>query len=199
MKHLLLLALLVSSVSSYAQIYRAGQGVFPDPGHFSRLEISIGMGLTSSSLQDPSGDTIIHDKNFTDFRLLYGLSSRFALGPAIYFSNKQDNQPLISSYTTRRLGVLGKFNLSPDTTPRSYAVAEAGAMKRSLSYLRSLEDSSTSPYLMFGLGTEVEIYSGFFLGLEGRVSYCFKDNLGNFFQLNSPWEASFTLRTGFHF
>lgn len=199
MKHLLLLALLLFSVSSYAQIYRAGQGVFPDPGHFSRLEIPIGMGLTSSSLQDPSGDTIIHDKNFTDFRLLYGLSSRFALGPAIYFSNKQDNQPLISSYKTRRLGVLGKFNLSPDTTPRSYAVAEAGAMKRSLSYLRSLEDSSTSPYLMFGLGTEVDIYSGFFLGLEGRVSYCFKDNLGNFFQLNSPWEASFTLRTGFHF
>lgn len=199
MKHLLLLALLLFSVSSYAQIYRAGQGVFPDPGHFSRLEISIGMGLTSSSLQDPSGDTIIHDKNFTDFRLLYGLSSRFALGPAIYFSNKQDNQPLFSSYKTRRLGVLGKFNLSPDTTPRSYAVAVAGAMKRSLSYLRSLEDSSTSPYLMFGLGTEVDIYSGFFLGLEGRVSYCFKDNLGNFFQLNSPWEASFTLRTGFHF
>lgn len=157
------------------------------------------MGLTSSSLQDPSGDTIIHDKNFTDFRLLYGLSSRFALGPAIYFSNKQDNQPLISSYKTRRLGVLGKFNLSPDTTPRSYAVAEAGAMKRSISYLRSLEDSATSPYLMFGLGTEVDIYSGFFLGLEGCVSYCFKDNLGNFFQINSPWEASFTLRTGFHF
>lgn len=199
MKHFLLLALLLSAVSSYAQIYRAGQGVFPEPGHFSRLEISVGMGLTSSSLQDPSGDTIIHDKNFTDFRLLYGLSSRFALGPAIYFSNKQDNQPLISSYKTRRLGVLGKFNLSPDTTPRSYAVAEAGAMKRSISYLRSLEDSATSPYLMFGLGTEVDIYSGFFLGLEGRVSYCFKDNLGNFFQINSPWEASFTLRTGFHF
>ena len=199
MKHFLLLALLLSAVSSYAQIYRAGQGVFPEPGHFSRLEISVGMGLTSSSLQDPSGDTIIHDKNFTDFRLLYGLSSRFALGPAIYFSNKQDNQPLISSYKTRRLGVLGKFNLSPDTTPRSYAVAEAGVMKRSISYLRSLEDSATSPYLMFGLGTEVDIYSGFFLGLEGRVSYCFKDNLGNFFQINSPWEVSFTLRTGFHF
>lgn len=196
MKHLLLLALLLFSVSSYAQIYRAEQGT---PVNFSRLEISVGMGLTSSSLQDPSGDTIIHDKNFTDFRLLYGLSSRFALGPAIYFSNKQDNQPLISSYKTRRLGVLGKFNLSPDTTPRSYAVAEAGAMKRSISYLRSLEDSATSPYLMFGLGTEVDIYSGFFLGLEGRVSYCFKDNLGNFFQINSPWEASFTLRTGFHF
>lgn len=196
MKHLLLLALLLFSVSSYAQIYRAEQGT---PVNFSRLEISVGMGLTSSSLQDPSGDTIIHDKNFTDFRLLYGLSSRFALGPAIYFSNKQDNQSLISSYKTRRLGVLGKFNLSPDTTPRSYAVAEAGAMKRSISYLRSLEDSATSPYLMFGLGTEVDIYSGFFLGLEGRVSYCFKDNLGNFFQINSPWEASFTLRTGFHF
>lgn len=196
MKHLLLLAVLLFSVSSYAQIYRAEQGT---PVNFSRLEISVGMGLTSSSLQDPSGDTIIHDKNFTDFRLLYGLSSRFALGPAIYFSNKQDNQPLISSYKTRRLGVLGKFNLSPDTTPRSYAVAEAGAMKRSISYLRSLEDSATSPYLMFGLGTEVDIYSGFFLGLEGRVSYCFKDNLGNFFQINSPWEASFTLRTGFHF
>lgn len=196
MKHLLLPALLLFSVSSYAQIYRAEQGT---PVNFSRLEISVGMGLTSSSLQDPSGDTIIHDKNFTDFRLLYGLSSRFALGPAIYFSNKQDNQPLISSYKTRRLGVLGKFNLSPDTTPRSYAVAEAGAMKRSISYLRSLEDSATSPYLMFGLGTEVDIYSGFFLGLEGRVSYCFKDNLGNFFQINSPWEASFTLRTGFHF
>ena len=196
MKHLLLLAVLLFSVSSYAQIYRAEQGT---PVNFSRLEISVGMGLTSSSLQDPSGDTIIHDKNFTDFRLLYGLSSRFALGPAIYFSNKQDNQPLISSYKTRRLGVLGKFNLSPDTTPHSYAVAEAGAMKRSISYLRSLEDSSTSPYLMFGLGTEVDIYSGFFLGLEGRVSYCFKDNLGNFFQINSPWEASFTLRTGFHF
>ena len=196
MKHLLLLALLLFSVSSYAQIYRAEQGT---PVNFSRLEISVGMGLTSSSLQDPSDDTIIHDKNFTDFRLLYGLSSRFALGPAIYFSNKQDNQPLISSYKTRRLGVLGKFNLSPDTTPRSYAVAEAGAMKRSISYLRSLEDSATSPYLMFGLGTEVDIYSGFFLGLEGRVSYCFKDNLGNFFQINSPWEVSFTLRTGFHF
>lgn len=196
MKHFLLPALLLFSVSSYAQIYRAEQGT---PVNFSRLEISVGMGLTSSSLQDPSGDTIIHDKNFTDFRLLYGLSSRFALGPAIYFSNKQDNQPLISSYKTRRLGVLGKFNLSPDTTPHSYAVAEAGAMKRSLSYLRSLEDSATSPYLMFGLGTEVDIYSGFFLGLEGRVSYCFKDNLGNFFQINSPWEASFTLRTGFHF
>lgn len=196
MKHLLLPALLLFSVSSYAQIYRAEQGT---PVNFSRLEVSVGMGLTSSSLQDPSGDTIIHDKNFTDFRLLYGLSSRFALGPAIYFSNKQDNQPLISSYKTRRLGVLGKFNLSPDTTPRSYAVAEAGAMKRSISYLRSLEDSATSPYLMFGLGTEVDIYSGFFLGLEGRVSYCFKDNLGNFFQINSPWEASFTLRTGFHF
>lgn len=196
MKHLLLPALLLFSVSSYAQIYRAEQGT---PVNFSRLEVSVGMGLTSSSLQDPSGDTIIHDKNFTDFRLLYGLSSRFALGPAIYFSNKQDNQPLISSYKTRRLGVLGKFNLSPDTTPHSYAVAEAGAMKRSISYLRSLEDSSTSPYLMFGLGTEVDIYSGFFLGLEGRVSYCFKDNLGNFFQINSPWEASFTLRTGFHF
>lgn len=196
MKHFLLPALLLFSVSSYAQIYRAEQGT---PVNFSRLEISVGMGLTSSSLQDPSGDTIIHDKNFTDFRLLYGLSSRFALGPAIYFSNKQDNQPLISSYKTRRLGVLGKFNLSPDTTPRSYAVAEAGAMKRSISYLRSLEDSATSPYLMFGLGTEVDIYSGFFLGLEGRVSYCFKDNLGNFFQINSPWEASFTLRTGFHF
>lgn len=196
MKHLLLLALLLFSVSSYAQIYRAGQGTSVN---FSRLEISVGMGLASSSLQDPSGDTIIHDKNFTDFRLLYGLSSRFALGPAIYFSNKQDNQPLISSYKTRRLGVLGKFNLSPDTTPHSYAVAEAGAMKRSISYLRSLEDSATSPYLMFGLGTEVDIYSGFFLGLEGRVSYCFKDNLGNFFQINSPWEASFTLRTGFHF
>ena len=196
MKHLLLLAVLLFSVSSYAQIYRAEQGT---PVNFSRLEVSVGMGLTSSSLQDPSGDTIIHDKNFTDFRLLYGLSSRFALGPAIYFSNKQDNQPLISSYKTRRLGVLGKFNLSPDTTPRSYAVAEAGAMKRSISYLRSLEDSATSPYLMFGLGTEVDIYSGFFLGLEGRVSYCFKDNLGNFFQINSPWEASFTLRTGFHF
>lgn len=196
MKHFLLPALLLFSVSSYAQIYRAEQGT---PVNFSRLEISVGMGLTSSSLQDPSGDTIIHDKNFTDFRLLYGLSSRFALGPAIYFSNKQDNQPLISSYKTRRLGVLGKFNLSPDTSPRSYAVAEAGAMKRSISYLRSLEDSATSPYLMFGLGTEVDIYSGFFLGLEGRVSYCFKDNLGNFFQINSPWEASFTLRTGFHF
>lgn len=196
MKHFLLPALLLFSVSSYAQIYRAEQGT---PVNFSRLEISVGMGLTSSSLQDPSGDTIIHDKNFTDFRLLYGLSSRFALGPAIYFSNKQDNQPLISSYKTRRLGVLGKFNLSPDTTPRSYAVAEAGAMKRSISYLRSLEDSATSPYLMFGLGTEVDIYSGFFLGLEGRVSYCFKDNLRNFFQINSPWEASFTLRTGFHF
>lgn len=196
MKHFLLPALLLFSVSSYAQIYRAEQGT---PVNFSRLEISVGMGLTSSSLQDPSGDTIIHDKNFTDFRLLYGLSSRFALGPAIYFSKKQDNQPLISSYKTRRLGVLGKFNLSPDTTPHSYAVAEAGAMKRSISYLRSLEDSATSPYLMFGLGTEVDIYSGFFLGLEGRVSYCFKDNLGNFFQLNSPWEASFTLRAGFHF
>ena len=196
MKHLLLLAVLLFSVSSYAQIYRAEQGT---PVNFSRLEISVGMGLASSSLQDPSGDTIIHDKNFTDFRLLYGLSSHFALGPAIYFSNKQDNQPLISSYKTRRLGVLGKFNLSPNTTPRSYAVAEAGAMKRSISYLRSLEDSATSPYLMFGLGTEVDIYSGFFLGLEGRVSYCFKDNLGNFFQINSPWEASFTLRTGFHF
>lgn len=196
MKHLLLLALLLFSVSSYAQIYRAEQGT---PVNFSRLEISVGIGPISTSLQDLSGDTIIHDKNFTDFRLLYGLSSRFALGPAIYFSNKQDNQPLISSYKTRRLGVLGKFNLSPDTTPHSYAVAEAGAMKRSISYLRSLEDSATSPYLMFGLGTEVDIYSGFFLGLEGRVSYCFKDNLGNFFQLNSPWEASFTLRTGFHF
>lgn len=170
MKHLLLLALLLFSVSSYAQIYHAEQGT---PVNFSRLEISVGMGLASSSLQDPSGDTIIHDKNFTDFRLLYGLSSRFALGPAIYFSKKQDNQPLISSYKTRRLGVLGKFNLSPNTTPRSYAVAEAGAMKRSLSYLRSLEDSSTSPYLMFGLGTEVDIYSGFFLGLEGQVSYFF--------------------------
>lgn len=196
MKHLLLLALLLFSVSSYAQIYHAEQGT---PVNFSRLEVSVGMGLASSSLQDPSGDTIIHDKNFTDFRLLYGLSSRFALGPAIYFSNKQDNQPLISSYKTRRLGVLGKFNLSPDTTPHSYAVAEAGAMKRSISYLRSLEDSATSPYLMFGLGTEVDIYSGFFLGLEGRVSYCFKDNLGNFFQLNPPWEVSLTLRTGFHF
>lgn len=196
MKHLLLLALLLFSVSSYAQIYRAEQGT---PVNFSRLEISVGMGLTSSSLQDPSGDTIIHDKNFTDCRLLYGLSSRFAIGPAIYFSKKQANRPLISSYKTRRLGVLGKFNLSPNTTPRSYAVAEAGAMKRSLSYLRSLEDSSTSPYLMFGLGTEVDIYSGFFLGLEGQVSYFFKDKLGPFFQLNSPWEASFTLRTGFHF
>ena len=196
MKHLLLLALLLFSVSSYAQIYRAEQGT---PVNFSRLEVSVGMGLASSSLQDPSGDTIINDKNFTDFRLLYGLSSRFAIGPAIYFSKKQANRPLICSYKTRRLGVLGKFNLSPNTTPRSYAVAEAGAMKRSLSYLRSLEDSATSPYLMFGLGTEVDIYSGFFLGLEGRVSYCFKDNLGNFFQINYPWEASFTLRTGFHF
>lgn len=196
MKHLLLPALLLFSVSSYAQIYRAEQGT---PVNFSRLEVSVGMGLTSSSLQDPSGDTIIHDKNFTDFRLLYGLSSRFALGPAIYFSKKQANRPLISSYKTRRLGVLGKFNLSPDTTPRSYAVAEAGAMKRSISYLLSLEDSATSPYLMFGLGTEVDIYSGFFLGLEGQVSYFFKDKLGPFFQLNSPWEASFTLRTGFHF
>ncbi len=155
MKHFLLPALLLFSVSSYAQIYRAEQGT---PVNFSRLEISAGMGLTSSSLQDPSGDTIIHDKNFTDFRLLYGLSSRFAIGPAIYFSKKQANRPLISSYKTRRLGVLGKFNLSPNTTPRSYAVAEAGAMKRSLSYLRSLEDSATSPYLMFGLGTEVDIY-----------------------------------------
>ena len=103
MKHFLLPALLLFSVSSYAQIYRAEQGT---PVNFSRLEISVGMGLTSSSLQDPSGDTIIHDKNFTDFRLLYGLSSRFALGPAIYFSNKQDNQPLISSYKTRRYSAL---------------------------------------------------------------------------------------------
>lgn len=199
MKHFLLLALLLSSVSSYAQMYRAGQGASPDPVNFPRFEISVGSGLTSASLQGPSGDTVLHDKSVTDLRLLYSLNSWFLLGPAVYFSKEQDNQPLISSYKTRRLGVVGKFNLSPDTTPRSYALLEAGAMERKISYLRSVEDKETSPYLTAGLGTEVDIYGGFFLGLEGRVSYFFKDEVGNFFQLKSPWDASFVLRAGLHF
>lgn len=199
MKHFLLLALLLSYVSSYAQIYRVGQGASQEPVNFPRFEISVGSGLTSASLQDPSGDTVLHDKSVADLRLLYSLNSWFSLGPTVYFSKEQDNQPLISSYKTRRLGVVGKFNLSPDTTPRSYALLEAGAMERKISYLRSVEDKATSPYLTAGLGTEVDICCGFFLGLEGRLSYFFKDKVGHFFKLNSPWEASFALRAGLHF
>lgn len=199
LKYWVFLALVFSSVSSYAQIYRAGQGAFPEPINFPRFEISVGTGFTSASLQEPSGDTVIHDKNVTDLRLLYALSSWFSVGPAVYVSRRKENQPLVSSYKTRRAGIIGKFNLSPDTTPRSYALIEAGAMERKLSYMRTLEDSAASLYVTAGLGTEVDICSGFFLGLEGRVTRYFKDKIGPYIQLNSPWEVACSLRAGIRF
>jgi len=188
---------------SGAPLYRVGA---PKPqDDFVHWEVSAEGVFSSAEVEDSDGNKALNGARGVGLRTTYALRPWLALGAEGLHFKKQTFGPFVKRYEAERVGILAKITLSPDTSPRAYAVLGAGKNFYSLTYGKTMASAhwkktkKSASYVQLGLGLETDIWKAWFIGAEGDIFYGRKTGLGRYYQTGKTWEALGRLRTGIRF
>lgn len=180
--------------------YRAGQS--QSAAAFARWEAAAAWRVSAQEAQVKNGSTS------TDG--LHGLSARVLVYPLRYVAvgvegtqfSSQTLAPLVEDYKSRRLGVVGKVHLSPDTNPRIYLTLGAGKSFYRLNYVPAAHhgaDKKDIFYLSGGVGLEISLYKSLFLAAEVQLFYHSQTELTAFYALSKRYSLDGNLGIGVRF
>lgn len=202
MKKLALSILLFLAVPafSFAQIYTAGSGYYPqERSVVFPWEASLGLTGAFYPLEETDGERLLSLQGGFSARALYYLAPWVGLGVegAWFFPSGGDS--LVDKYKVLRGGVTGKFIAVSETSVRSYGVLAAGFTRRETAYSFGWSEYNNSAYFAFGFGVETDVADSVFIGVELRGIYNTSGDLGKFTRLVSRWETEGSVRLGLRF
>ena len=200
MKFLLLAVCLLAANLSFPQIYRAGETT--PAGSYSRWEVAAGWNASTGEVALKQGSTSSDGAHGFYGRALYSFWRSFSIGAegSLFFS--QSLAPVVDKYKATRAGVLLKYLATPNTNPRVYLLAGAGATFHQFHFkpaYRGPDHTRRIAYLAAGAGIEINVWENVFAALEGRVLYNTQRNLNFYYGLSKQWESEGKLLIGLHF
>ena len=209
MKHLawLFCVLCASCAVMAGPVYRAGQS--PTKG-ISLLhgELSGGYLFSSQKMQLVTQEDATAALKGWNVRALWAPLSWLAVGAEMTrFNDENLKEYFVSSYKTNRVGALVKFTFTPNTSPRVYAIAGYGHTTHQLNYDHSSiitrtwpgHDKKNTTYWMAGLGLEVDVWRGLFVGGEGNIVFHSSKNLARYYKMDASVERTIQVRVGVRF
>ena len=199
-------SLLVLHVSAFGgPIYRAGQKVSASRSVWHG-ELSAGYMFSSHKLEYVTEEDSSSRLRGGEVRALWAPLSWLAVGAEFSKLGGEKFPPVIETYKISRLAGILKLTLSPNTTPRVYLVGGFGHSKHKLiydhSYFPVRKYSPVTVGMSFwvaGLGIEVDVWKGIFVGAEGNVVYYSKGQLSEIFKMSSRTETNLRVRGGVRF
>lgn len=179
-----------------AQLYHAGETTADTPS-FKSWEISVGWTHSNQRVQDNGAITVLNDTEGFTARGLYYPWRWLGLGVESTWMNRKHFAGN-NSYKDTRYGLISKWILTPDTTPMAYLLVGAGAREQKLDYFSLRQRTKHTWYAQGGVGVELEIYRGWFIGAEGLMMYHAK-NIDALLEQGKRWERVLTIRGGLRF
>ena len=208
MKHLAwLLCLGISMPLMAGPVYRAGQSSSSADSLFHG-ELSADYQFSSQKMQLTTGEDSTSALKGGNVRALWAPLPWLAVGAEMTrFNDENLKNYFVSSFKTRRMGALVKVNFSPNTSPRVYALAGYGRTTHQLNYDHSSvmtrawpgHDKKNISYWMAGLGLEVDVWRGIFVGGEGNVLFHSSKDLARYYKLDHKTETTVRVRAGIRF
>ncbi len=189
--------------------YRAGES---SPAISSLLhgEISAAYQLSSQKMETKEEDLDTSALKGWDVRALWAPLTWLSVGAEMtQFGDEKMKRALVSSYETNRLAGVVKFTLSPNTSPRVYALVGYGRTEHQLNYDHTTNPIATRkwpgsekkniPYWMAGLGVEVNLWKVAFVGVEGNIFRHQTTDLPRYYKTDSKTETALRVRVGVRF
>lgn len=200
MKFFLLAFCLLATCFCFSQTYRAGEGAAPVS--FPHWEVAAGWSASTGEVSLKNGSSSLDGQHGLSVRALYAPWKRISLGAeGTLFSDKAID-PIVHKYNAKRVGVLLKYLITPDTNPRVYLLAGGGTTLHHFSFVspyRGHNHTRTIPYTMMGVGVEASVWKNLFAAVEGRAIYNTKDDLNLFYHLPKRWEMEGKVLIGVRF
>ena len=183
----------------FGQIYHAGSSVPATREKTANWDISLGGYLTYTQVVDPAGEVLFSREKSLNARGLYYVTPWLAAGVEGAWAQHR-NFPTQNTYHHKRYGLVTKWVLTPQTTPRVYLLAGGGTSRREISYTSGWwREQIKKPYWTIGGGLEMGIGRWGYLGLETQALYNEHRKLDAFSALNNRWEIEVGLRAGVRF
>lgn len=209
MKHLawLIFVLCVSGPVLAGPVYRAGQSSSV-VNSLLHGELSADYQFSSQKMKLLTGEDETSALKGWNVRALWAPLSWLAVGAEMTRFNDEDLKNFfVSSYKSNRVGGVVKFTLSPNTSPRLYALAGYGRTMHQLNYDHSSiltrmwpgHDKKNISYWMVGLGLELDVWRSVFVGGEGNILFHQSRDLARYYKLDSKTETELRVRVGVHF
>ncbi len=184
------------------QIYRASDTApvwEPDEENTpARWELAVGAEADTFQLQDFTGQSVFSGQWGLHARLLYSFWDWFSAGVDGAVLVPRGAIDGLSDYRAGRAGILLKFILTPNASPRAYFLAGAGRIFTKMEYWDKLEKSFASSYAAVGWGIEADLAENWVGGLELRAT-CQQAWDDPYFSLKHKWRASAQVQVGYRF
>ena len=179
-----------------AQVYQAGETT-PVISSIKHWEVSLGWTHSNQRVQDMAGLRAVENMDGMSARGLYYPLSWLGIGAeGTWLNNKHFLGN--STYKDVRYGLISKWIITPDTKPAVYLLVGGGQREQKVNYVQLRDYTQHRWYVQGGVGVEVEIYGGCFVGAEGLMMYRAK-GIDKFLEQNSRWERLLTIRGGVRF
>lgn len=164
----------------------------------SHVEFSAGMYYSNLQVNDRSGEKMFARESGLSVRGLVYPVRWLAVGvEGVQFG--RENLPAQNTYRDKRLGLLTKWILTPDTTPAIYVLLGMGQQDQRVSYQDLWTSKSHTRYTQAGLGIDIPVYRYVFIGAEGQLIYHAHQKVDDLLVLNRRLEYLLSLRVGVKF
>ena len=199
MRFLLLAFCLLASHLSFSQVYRAGEQTAQSV--VSRWEVAAGWNASTGEVALKRGSTSTDGAHGFYGRVLYTFWRNAAVGVEGTVFSSQSIKPVAEKYNAKRVGVLLKYLVTPNTNPRVYLLLGGGITRHHFNFNPVYRGDQTRQvaYGALGAGIEIDIWKNLFAALEGRVTYNKHRDLNSYYELSKRWESEGKLLIGLHF
>ena len=200
MKFSLLAVCLFATSFCFSQAYRAGESTAS--GSFSRWEVAAGWSASTGEVSLKNGAASLDGQHGFYGRVLYAPWKKIALGAEGTLFSDKSIEPIVRKYNAKRVGVLLKYLITPDTNPRVYLLLGGGITRHRFNFVspyRGNDHTRTVSYAMMGAGIETSVWKHLFASVEGRGIYNTKDDLNLFYHLSKRWEMEGKILLGVRF
>ncbi len=191
-----------------APLYRAGQS-----SSLSSLlhgEVSADYQFTSQKMETKLDNLETSSLKGWNVRALWTPLAWLSVGAEMTrFGDEEIKEAFVSSYETDRIAGLVKLTLSPNTSPRVYVLGGYGRTNHQLKYDHSsmitrkwpANEKKSISYWMIGVGVEVDVWHGVFVGAEGNYLRHQTTALAHphFYKTASKSETQVRVRAGVRF
>lgn len=193
-----------------APMYRAGEGSSSTLASLLHGEVSADYQFTSQKMEEKLDDLETSSLKGWNVRALWTPLRWLSVGAEMTrFGDDKIQEAFVSSYETDRVAGLVKLTLSPSTSPRVYVLGGYGRTRHQLKYDHSsmitrkwpANEKKSIPYWMVGLGIEVDVWRGVFVGAEGNYLRHQTTKLphSQFYKTDSKSETQVRVRMGVRF
>lgn len=164
----------------------------------THIEMSAGLSYSNLQVNDRANEKMFARENGWSIRGLVYPARWVGIGAeGMQFGRK--NLPGQNTYRDRRVGLLTKWILTPDTTPSLYVLVGVGRQEQQVSYQNVWTSTSHTRYTQAGLGVDIPLYRYLFVGAEGQMIYHARQDVDNLLVLNRRLEYIFSLHLGVRF